>query len=264
MSEQFTREVIARRAAREVAGFLLPHLRSGMRLIDCGCGPGNVTADLAGVVDPGDVVGIDISERDLESGRALVRDRGIGNVTFQVASVYELPFPDGSFDVAFAHALLQHLGDPLAALKEMRRVLRPGGLAGIADPAWHRALRAPTNPILDAWDALRTRTIAHNGGSPFYASNQRALLREAGFRQTEGGAWMAGADRSGAAGTLDTTRSSAQAHLARLRGSVEQLALQQGWASQEELDAMADALVAWGDRPDAFYALPICWGLGWA
>src|SRR6266487_3824723 len=95
LSEAYTREAIAQRTAEAFAGFLLPHLEPGMRLIDCGCGPGSITVDLAGCVAPGEVVGIDLRSGDLELGRALARGRGAANVTFQVGSVYDLPFPDG-------------------------------------------------------------------------------------------------------------------------------------------------------------------------
>src|SRR5687768_2622459 len=135
MSEEFRRDVIAQRTAQASAAFLIPYLKPGMRVLDCGCGPGNITVDLAELIAPGDVVGIDLSEADLESARALAADRGVRNVGFERADVYRLPFQDGAFDVAFAHSVIEHLGDPLAALKEMRRVLAPGGMAAIADPA---------------------------------------------------------------------------------------------------------------------------------
>jgi len=61
----------------------------------------------------------------LAHGRALALERVIANLTFEAASVYQLPYPDGAFNAAFACAVLQHLAAPIAALKEMRRVLTP-------------------------------------------------------------------------------------------------------------------------------------------
>lgn len=123
--DAWSRAVHARRTG-EAAAFLMPHLRAGMRLIDCGCGPGSITADLARALAPGEAIGIDLREDALTQGCALARERGIANVAFQAASVYHLPYADNSFDAAFACAVLQHLAAPLAALKEMRRVLKPG------------------------------------------------------------------------------------------------------------------------------------------
>src|SRR5215475_3742418 len=148
---EWNRAVFARRTGR-VAAFLAPHLRAGMRLLDCGCGPGSITVDLARTVAPSEAVGIDLREDALAQGRALALERGIANVTFEAASVYQLPYPDGSFDAAFACAVLQHLAAPLAALQEMRRVLKPGGVIGIVDGSLTITFRYPTNSLLDKWD----------------------------------------------------------------------------------------------------------------
>ena len=110
----WSQAVYARRTG-QVAAFLAPHLRAGMRLLDCGCGPGSITVDLAQAVAPGDTIGIDLREDALVQARALARERRIATVAFQAASVYQLPFPDGSFDAAFACAVLQHLAAPLVA-----------------------------------------------------------------------------------------------------------------------------------------------------
>src|SRR4029453_4517992 len=102
------RAVFARRTG-QVAAFLAPHLRPGMRLLDCGGGPGSITVDLGQAIAPGEAIGIDLREDALAQGRTLARKRGIANVTFQTASVYQLPYPGGSFDAVFACAVLQHL-----------------------------------------------------------------------------------------------------------------------------------------------------------
>src|SRR6266849_8631099 len=113
---------------------------------------------LSAVSDPRpgtEVIGIDLREEALVHGRTLARERGVTNVTFQAASVYQLPYADGSLDAAFACAVLQHLAAPLAALEEMRRVLKPGGVIGIVDASSTITFRYPTNPLLEKWDTLR-------------------------------------------------------------------------------------------------------------
>ena len=100
---------LARRTVEKCATFFAPHLRPGMRLLDCGCGPGTITLGLATIVAPGEVVGIDNDPERLEAARAAAREEGVANVTCQEASILELPFPDGSFDAAFSHALMEHL-----------------------------------------------------------------------------------------------------------------------------------------------------------
>jgi ubiquinone/menaquinone biosynthesis C-methylase UbiE len=88
-----------------------------MRLLDCGCGIGAITVDLAQQLAPGEVVGIDIAPVQVERSRALAREKGVANARFEVGNVYELSFPDAAFDAAFAHRVLEHLSDPLRALR---------------------------------------------------------------------------------------------------------------------------------------------------
>jgi ubiquinone/menaquinone biosynthesis C-methylase UbiE len=254
--------VLARRTGR-VAAFLAPHLRPGMRLLDCGCGPGSITVDLAQAVAPGEAIGIDLREDAIERGRALARERGVANVSFQSASVYRLPYPSGSFDAVFASAVLQHLASPVAALEEMHRVLRSGGVVGIVDGSSTFGIRHPTNPLLERWDRLRALEREYSTGRPADALALRTLLRAAGFTRTEASGGMA-TEAGPPAGSLEATRRVAQDHLIRLRGALGELAVAQGWTTREELERMAEALVAWGDAPDAFYARPVFTAIGWA
>jgi SAM-dependent methyltransferase len=131
----FEAELVLRTASQEAA-FFLPFLRPGMRVLDLGCGPGSITLGLAEAVAPGETVGVDVQPSQVAQAQALSASRGVMNVRFEVADVYRLPFPDGSFDAVFAHAVLMHLREPVRALLEVRRVLRPGGIAGVRDSDW--------------------------------------------------------------------------------------------------------------------------------
>jgi ubiquinone/menaquinone biosynthesis C-methylase UbiE len=260
--DAWSRAVFARRTGA-AAAFLAPHLRRGMRLIDCGCGPGSITVDLARAVTPGEAIGIDLRADALLQGRTLARERGIVNVAFQAASVYHLPYTDSSFDAAFACAVLQHLAAPLAALKEMRRVLKPGGVIGIADGSSTITFRYPTNSLLQAYDKLRGREREYNTGRPSDALALRALLRKAGFARTRASGTLT-TEAGPPAGSLEETRRVARNHQIRLRGPLGRLAVAQGWATTEELEQMAEALISWGEAADAFYARPGFTAIGWA
>ena len=260
--DEWSRAVHARRTGA-AAAFLAPYLRRGMRLIDCGCGPGPITVDLARTVMPGEAIGVDLREDTLTQGRTLAGERGIANVAFHAATVYYLPYADSSFDAAFACAVLQHLADPLAALKELRRVLKPGGVIGVVDGSSTTTFRYPTSPRLQAWDELRVLEHEYKTGRPYDALALRALLREAGFARTQASGSLS-TEAGPPAGSLEETRKVAQNHLIRLRGPLGQLAVAQGWATGEELERMAEALIAWGEAPDAFYARPSFTAIGWA
>jgi ubiquinone/menaquinone biosynthesis C-methylase UbiE len=99
-------------------------------VLDAGCARGTITLGLARKTAPGQVIGIDIEDTQFRNAREQAQCEGL-NVEFRKASAYELSFEDGSFDAVFSHALLEHLSDPAAAILELRRVLKPGGLIGL-------------------------------------------------------------------------------------------------------------------------------------
>src|SRR5262245_26042507 len=96
------------RTAENSAAYLLPELRPGMRLLDIGCGPGNITVDLARRVAPGPTLGIDRAEDVVVQARAHAESQHV-EVEVRVGDVYALDLPNGSFDVVHAHQVLQHL-----------------------------------------------------------------------------------------------------------------------------------------------------------
>jgi SAM-dependent methyltransferase len=252
--------LFAQRSAGEDAAFFLPYLRPGLRMLDCGSGPGSLTCDLAAVVAPGEVIGVDIQAAQVDRARTLARERGVAGARFAVGSIYALPFVDASFDGAFAHMLLMHLRNPLRALRELRRVLKPGGVVGIADNHWGVWHFYPSTPRLTAMQALRIRAFQFRGGSPFYAGEQRELLLRAGFVRAEASA----AFEAQGAGSLAKTRQLVSLHAAALRSpAFMRTVVGQGWASQAEIDAMHEEVLAWGERPDAFLLLTRCTAVGW-
>jgi SAM-dependent methyltransferase len=251
----FEEHMAARAAAREAA-FFLPHLRPGMRLLDVGSGPGSIALGLAEVVAPGDVVGVDLQPAQAERARGLAAERGVANARFEVASVYELPFPDGSFDAALAHVVLMHLREPVRALREMRRVLRPGGVVGVRDVDWGGNLFVPATPLLEQWHAMRVRVRQHIGGDPFMGRHHRRLLLEAGFARAEATASVS------SAGTPGETRRTAAFQKALLEG-LARTAVAEGWMDQPTVDAVAADIDAWAERSDAFSAAVYCEAVGW-
>jgi SAM-dependent methyltransferase len=227
-----------------------------MRLLDAGCGPGSITLGLAEVVAPGPAVGVDIQPAQVERARALAAARGIATVRFELSDVYGLPFPDGSFDAVFANGVLMHLRDPVRALSELRRVLCPGGIAGVRDPDFGASLYAPMTPLLEQWLAVRAQVRQHNGGDPFLSRHYRRLLLEAGFVRAEASASV------DSAGSPEETHRHAAFLKAMLRG-LARTATAQGWMDRAKVDATVAEIDAWAQRPDAFHATTWCEAVGW-
>ena len=248
---------MAARTASQEAAFFLPHLRSGMRVLDAGCGPGSITLGLAQVVYPGEVIGVDLQTAQVEDARELAAERGIGNVRFETADLYGLPFPDRAFDAVFSHGVVMHLREPLRAIAEMRRVLKQGGFVGLRDPYVAAGFVSPATPLIEQFRALLVRVREHNGSHPLIGAQYRVLLREAGFARSDAAASVE------YAGSLEATRRFAVWRKTQLAG-LARTALAQGWVERATIDAMAADFDAWAERPDAFSATMWCEAIGWA
>jgi len=171
------------RTAANSAGYLLPELRPGQHLLDVGAGPGTLTVDLAGHVHPGLVVGIDNAAEVLDAARDHAAAQGADTVTFAVGDVYALDFADARFDVVHAHQVLQHLTDPVAALREMRRVCRVGGTVAVRDSDYSAMTWHPADPRLTDWLDLYRAVARANGAEPDAGRRLLAWARAAGFTE---------------------------------------------------------------------------------
>ena len=122
------------------------------------------------------------------SPRQEAERRGLDNVRFDTGDVYRLDFADGAFDVVHAHQVLQHLTDPVAALREMRRVCRPGGLVAARDGDYGGFFWYPEEPEMTEWLALYRAVARAIGGEPDAGRHLLAWARRAGFTAVEASA----------------------------------------------------------------------------
>jgi len=239
------------RTAENSAGFLLPSLRDDAVVLDVGCGPGNITADLASRVRRGTVIGIDQSADIVERASKDYPMQGHPNLSFRQGDVFHLDFADATFDVVYVHQVLQHLPDPVAALVEMRRVLSPGGLLAARDADYGGFIWSPADPVLDRWMDLYHRVTASNHADADGGRHLKGWVRAAGFdemvvttsnwtyesaeeRQWWGGLW---ADRV-------------------VHSDFARQAIEYALATHDELDAMSAAFLRWIDEPDAVFVVP--------
>ncbi|MBX3329498.1 MAG: methyltransferase domain-containing protein [Nitrospira sp.] len=248
---------LARREATRDAAFFVPHLTPAMHVLDCGCGPGGISVTLAALVPQGRVVGIDIEDRQLDMGRREAQQRGIGNVEFHHASLYALPFEDGTFDAVLAHAVLYHLAEPMKALQELWRLLKPGGVIGLRDADFDGDVYFPPHEDVDRFWKLMERVIEHSGGDTRFGRKQRRLLREAGFQN------IAASASCDAFGTPEFTFGFSRYFGGVFLNQHRALILKEQWATESELAEMQNALIAWGSHPDAFYSRCRCEAVGW-
>ena len=173
-------------------------------------------------------------------------------VSFEPGSVYQLPFADACFDAVFSHALLEHLNDPLSALKEMRRVVKPDGVVGARTRDWGGTLLAPEDPLLQLSIELWERLSSLNGGTPRVGKHLRGLLSAAGY---EHGVVSASYDSHA---TPESTQQWSQFWATELDGNMGNCFVEQGWVDRQTVVQMSQAWQAWQERPDAFIARAFC------
>ena len=178
--DQFTRQAIPFATApsiRDEAALRLIVEWSGAgpedTVLDVACGPGIVVAAFARVVR--DATGIDITPAMLERARAHAADASLTNVTWRQGDVLPLPFPDASFTIITSRFAFHHFLDPLAVLREMKRVAAPGGRVMVIDSA-------PAPDRADAFNRMeRLRDPSHARAMP--VDEHKALYTKAGLSE---------------------------------------------------------------------------------
>lgn len=241
------------RTAENSAGYLLDRLRPGQRLLDVGCGPGTITLDLAERVAPGPVLGIDASAEVIDRAQASADARpqpGSTDVSFAVGNVYALDHPDDSFDVVHAHQVLQHLTDPVGALRELRRVLAPGGTLAVRDSDYGGFVWSPADERLTRWLELYHQVTQRNGAEADAGRFLGAWVRAAGYADVElaTSTWTF-ADLESRAwwGNLWAERVEQSAFASQ--------AVAYGLADSAELATLAEGWRAWARDPDGFFVV---------
>jgi len=236
------------RTAQNSASYLLPSLRPGTTVLDIGCGPGTVTADIARRVAPAPVIGLDNAAEVIALA---ARDHVAGNLEFRTGDVYDLDQPDDAYDVVHAHQVLQHLADPVRALIEMRRVCKPGGIVAARDADYAAMTWWPDDPDLARWLDVYRRVARANGGEPDAGRRLLAWAHAAGFEQVRFSAstWCFA--------TAEDRQWWAETWAQRIsRSALADRALEEAIATRGELERCADAWRRWADLPDACFVVP--------
>jgi SAM-dependent methyltransferase len=236
------------RTVENSAAYLIERLRPGLSVLDVGCGPGTITAGLAERVAPGRVVAADSAESVLDEARRSTA--AATNVDFAVADVHALDFPDDTFDIVHAHQVLQHVADPVQALREMRRVARPGGVVAARDADFGTMIWYPEPPAMDAWLPVYYKVARGNGGEPDAGRRLVSWARAAGFTDVTAtaSAWCYA--------TPEEREWWSESWGGRLiRSSVADHAVSGGHATREELQRIYEGWKEWAAAEDGWYSV---------
>ena len=241
----------ASRTAANSAAFVIPHLTAGTSVLDVGCGPGSITCDFAELVAPAKVVGLDRSAEIVAQAATLAAERGVENVEFVTGNIYDLDFEDETFDLVHAHQVLQHLTDPVAALREMRRVAKPGGIVAVRDADFHGMSWYPEIRELDDWMDLYQKIARRNGAEPDAGRRLVSWAQEAGFTDVSPSSsnWLYA--------TAQQRRWQSRVWSERvLHSAFAEQALEYGLANEADLARIAAGWHRWGSTDDGYFLIP--------
>jgi ubiquinone/menaquinone biosynthesis C-methylase UbiE len=238
------------RTVANSAAYLLPHLAAGTTVLDVGCGPGTLTVDLARHVAPGRVVGVDVSAEVVDEARAFADQARVDNVELVAGDFREIDLGGEGFDVVHAHQVLQHLRDPVGALRAMAARARPGGVVAARDASYSGMMWSPDNEGLDRWLEIYLAVTRHNGAEPDAGRYLLGWAHAAGlddvayttstwtYSQPDERDWWADlwAERTVASTLADQAKA-------------------YGIATSDELAAVAEAWRAWATEPDAVFVV---------
>ena len=241
-------------------------LRGGERILDLGSGTGQLSRALARAAGGraaggraaggrASLVAVERSEEQLREAVRLAREAGEQDlVDFRLGDALAPPLRDdewGRFDLAHTRFLLEHLPQPLEAVRIMRRAVRPGGRIVLQDED-HTIMRLwPDPPGVDAMWQAYVRSYEQKGNDPRIGIKLAALLHQAGARPARS-SWV---NFGACAG--ETRFPALVENLARVLEGAREAVVATGLMDLRQCDAALAALRAWGERPDAalVYAL---------
>ncbi|WP_026819508.1 class I SAM-dependent methyltransferase [Arthrobacter castelli] len=240
----------ALRTARDSAAYLLPHLLPGCDVLDVGSGPGSITADFAELVAPGNVTGVDREADVVAHATELAARRGLGNLSFRSGDVYNLDVGDDTFDIVHAHQILHHLADPVAAMREMRRVAKPGGLIAAREGDYGAMRWFPEAAALDQWMDIYQKIARGNGAEPNAGRRLLSWANQAGLTGIIPSAttWVYASEP-------DRPQFADSWAERIVHSSYGTQAIERGLADSSELQNMAEGFRAWGANPDGWFVM---------
>ena len=245
------------RSAQSHAAFFVPHLKPGMKLLDCGCGPGSVTLGFAEIIAPALAIGTDIEASQMALATENAAKSNIANARFEAASIYDLPFEDSSFDAVFMSALIGNLREPTRGLREAYRVLKPGGVIAVKEFDHGGDITYPLEPAMAKYDELYRRLRAENGHNGESGRMIGALLLAAGFNELSMTATYE------ILSDPKVLQGAAQVFIGLLAEGWSDAFTSRGWATLEEIQSMREAWLRFAEFPGALFAAAWCEAVAW-
>ena len=239
------------RTAEICAQFFRKHINDNSDILDCGCGPGSVTLGLAEWASSGRTIGIDLNGEQFEIARASAEAKGISNIEFREASIFELPFEDNYFDLVFAQAIFVHIPDHNKAISEIRRVLKPGGFVALRDIVNSLILMCPPNSMAEKLRLVYRQGMIASNGNPDVGLSLGQLLLDNHFEELELSIeWEQSPNHE--------FRTEYFANLVDVfdNGKLGKLAVDEGWVTTTERQQIGESCRNLANNPAAIWGIP--------
>ncbi|KAI0109874.1 UbiE family methyltransferase [Daldinia grandis] len=223
------------RRAASCCAYLIPYLKPNYTILDVGCGPGSITADLAALVPNGRVVGVDLSPEIVAQANEQYQ---AANLSFQVgdAENVDTQFAGTSFDVVHAHMCLLHLDQPVGALKAWYRLCKPGGMIACRDGKnFDIVSLQPELPVIRKTWPLYEDWMRYRGSDPEAGLHKEEWVRQAG--------WLMGYE--GGKLVLDDSRQPHSVPIGPIFGPFLDRLIREGRTTAEEMDEVDQAWKKW-------------------
>ncbi|KAI4692127.1 uncharacterized protein J4E84_003095 [Alternaria hordeiaustralica] len=236
---------------------LLPYLNNpSLKILDVGCGPGTISVDLAARVPQGFVYAIDPSTEVIEKARKHAEEKGITNIRFEAGDIHEWNKLDGAeeagFDIVHAHQVLQHLQDPLGAMKEMKRLTKPGGIVAVRECNYSAMDWYPEHPGMQKWKELYIKIAFGLKAHPNMGRYVHAIALQAGFPRSD-------IEASVAAWTFSTPEERqwwcGLWADRTVQSDYKQRALDSGYATEQDLEEIAATWREMETKEDGWFAV---------
>ena len=240
----------AARSVEDCFAYGLKYLSCGMTVLDLGCGPGTITTGIAKAITPGRVIAVDLDPGVLEQARDHARSEGVDNIDFRVMDAYGLDLPDDSIDLVHAHQVLHHMSDPVAVLRELARVTRPGGKIAVRDSIDQSFTWYPESKGVENWQRYFGETVRANGGDPDAGMYHLAWAHAAGLTEVmcTSSTWTYSGPSVQWWADMWAERLTDSSMAAQI--------VAECLATEEDLLNTAQALKDWATHPDAWLMVP--------
>ncbi|WP_204987552.1 MULTISPECIES: class I SAM-dependent methyltransferase [Nitrosomonas] len=238
------------RTVENSVGYIKDRIIPGKNLLDIGSGAGTITVDFARRLAPGQVTAVEITALALELTKAEVERQHLENVNFLVGDATTLGLPDNSFDIVHAHQVLQHVGNPVQALREMRRICKPDGIVAVRDSDYGGFIWYPMIPALDQWMKYYQEVTRSNGGEPDAGRYLLSWAQQAGFTEIKStsSTWCLSTPGSRAWwGSMWADRI--------LKSDIADQLRNDGIATEQDLECIAQAWLAWAAKEDSWMSI---------